>query len=285
MFASALQGARPQLKRTPRLAALFLVAAFGPMAAVSPAHADHIAGATYTGTHAQGGTVSFTVTPDGSGISSFSVGGPVMGDVCTFPSGSSTSYLQPLPIANHAFADTTAPFTESGSFLGPQSASGTFRIRTPAFPGPTCDSGEVSWKATTTALPPPLLPPPPAPKPPLFGSGDVSAPAAELSGKRTQRAGRSIAVVVSCPAEPCTATATGTVSTPGAAKVYKLGSATANIPKGGKATLELKVPGKARRTIKRALRRKQKIKAQIVVTAHDAAGNKTTRKRTIRLKR
>jgi hypothetical protein len=261
-----------------RFPVLLALVALIQVVAVSPARANHIAGATYNGTHAQGGTVSFTVTPDGSGISSFSVGGPIQGDTCSFPSGSSTNYVQPLPIVNHAFSDTTPPLTESGSFPGPQSASGTFRIKTQVFPGPSCDSGEVAWNATTTASPP-------APSQPQLPPSDSTAPAAVLSGKTIQKAGSSIVVEVSCPTEACTATASGTVNVPGASKVYKLKGASANVPKGGKARLKLKVPSKARKAIKRALRRKKKIKAKVTVTARDAAGNKTTRKRTIRLKR
>src|ERR687895_481728 len=49
----------------------------------SPAAANHIAGATYNGT-VQGGTaMSFTVSADGSGITSFNAGGPLPGDTCT----------------------------------------------------------------------------------------------------------------------------------------------------------------------------------------------------------
>lgn len=283
MLASALGRVRPTRRSASRLAVVLLVLAGSQMAVVSLARANHIAGATYSGTHAQGGTVSFTVSPDGSGISSFSVGGPVQGDTCSF-SGINTNYAQPLPVVNHAFSDTTPPFTASGSFPGLQSASGTFRMRTQVFPAPACDSGEVGWSATTTSSPP--APQSSAPLQQQLAPRDTTGPAATLSGKTLQRAGSSIAVEVSCPNEPCTATASGTVSVPGgASKVYRLGGASANVPKGGKATLKLKLPRKARRAIKRALRSKKKIKAKVTVTTSDHAGNRTTLKRTIRLKR
>jgi Ca2+-binding RTX toxin-like protein len=121
---------------------------------VSPAAANHIAGATYNGT-VQGGTgMSFTVSANGSGITAFNVAGPLPGSSCTF-GGSSAMYPTPLPITNHTFADTTDPLTFSGSFPGQQSASGTLRIRTSS---PSCDTGPLSWTATTAA---PLPPPPP----------------------------------------------------------------------------------------------------------------------------
>lgn len=117
----------------------------------APAQGFHIAGATYDGTHAFGGTVSFTVTPDGSGLSIFSATGTIPGNSCTFTGGSTTTYVQPLPILNHAFNDTASTTRKSGSFGAVQSASGTFQIQT----GPpiSCSSQQVSWNATTTASP------------------------------------------------------------------------------------------------------------------------------------
>jgi hypothetical protein len=116
----------------------------------SPAFAFHIPGATYNGTHAGGGTVSFTVTADGSGISSFTVGGPVQGNICTF-GGSTITFAQPLPIVNHAFNSSSGTTTLNGTFGGVQQANGSFRIKT--FPPFSCDSGIVTWTAQTTASP------------------------------------------------------------------------------------------------------------------------------------
>jgi hypothetical protein len=138
---------RSRSRRLSTVAVLACAGVFGALA--TPAQAFHIDGATYNGTHAFG-TVSFTVTPDGSGISRFGVSGTIPGNTCTF-SGSETTYVQPLPIVNHAFNDTSPPLTHSGSFNARQSASGTFRIQTGApFP---CSTGQVSWTASTTASP------------------------------------------------------------------------------------------------------------------------------------
>jgi hypothetical protein len=114
----------------------------------SPASAHHIKGATYTGTHSGGGAVSFTVTGDGSGISSVTATNVPAGS-CTFEE-STTQYATPLPIQNHAFSDTTPPMSFSGSFPGVQAAQGTVRIT--SF-NPPCDSGDLTWNATTTASP------------------------------------------------------------------------------------------------------------------------------------
>ena len=55
--------------------------------------------------------------------------------------------------------------------------------------------------------------------------------------------------------------------------------------RGTKATLKLKVPKAALKAIKRALRGGKKVKASIKLTARDGAGNLTTGKRTVKLKR
>lgn len=120
------------------------------LAFVPAAAAFHIPGATYTGTHAAGGTVSFTLSADGSGLTSFTVGGPVPGNICTF-GGSTVTFVQPLPIVNHAFNSSSGTTTLNGSFPGVQQASGSFRIKT--FPPFSCDSGTVSWTARTSASP------------------------------------------------------------------------------------------------------------------------------------
>lgn len=136
--------------RTRRGAALGGLMTLALLVFVSSAAAFHIPGATYNGTHAGGGTVSFTLTADGSGLTNFTIGGPVQGNVCTF-GGSSITFTQPLPIVNHAFSSSSGPTTLNGSFPGVQQASGSFRIKT--FPPFSCDSGTVSWAARTTASP------------------------------------------------------------------------------------------------------------------------------------
>lgn len=130
--------------------ALAGLVALASLVFVSSATAFHIPAATYNGTHAAGGTVSFTLTADGSGLTNFNVGGPVPGNTCTF-GGSSITFTQPLPIINHAFSSSSGTTTLNGSFPGVQQASGSFRIKT--FPPFSCDSGTVSWTARTTASP------------------------------------------------------------------------------------------------------------------------------------
>ena len=134
---------------------------------------------------------------------------------------------------------------------------------------------------------PPATPTPTPEPPPVQGPlVDTTTPGVTLGGKKTQKAGKSVSLVVSATTEDLWASASGGVSVPGASKVYRL-KAIRNrfVARGTKATLKLKVPKKALKAIKRALRGGKKVKATIKLTARDAAGNVTTGKRTVKLKR
>jgi hypothetical protein len=84
--------------------------------------------------------------------------------------------------------------------------------------------------------------------------------------------------------EPGQVAASGSVSVPGATKVYKFKSVSQSVERLPKTKLRLKLPRSALKAIKRAARRK-KPKARIVVTARDQAGNETTSRFTVKLKR
>jgi hypothetical protein len=113
----------------------------------SPAAAFHIPGATYTANPFPGVTGSFTVSPDGSGITEAHATN-LPGNSCIFTSIDAT-YPTPLPITDHAFSDTSPPFTASGRFTSKQTVQGTVRMRVTG-PG-SCDTGELPFTATTTA--------------------------------------------------------------------------------------------------------------------------------------
>ena len=69
-----------------------------------------------------------------------------------------------------------------------------------------------------------------------------------------------------------------------AAKLYKLKKATAVIVKGGRVTVRPKLPAAARKAIKRSLRRGRRITVRLRVIVADAAGNKRTLARQVRLR-
>jgi hypothetical protein len=107
--------------------------------------AQPIAGATYTGT-ADGGTVSLTVSADGTSVTSFTLAAP----------GVAFSSSMSMPIVNDAFEHTqemgTVAISLSGSFSTLGSATGTL---TQEFGPPIDTSTTVDWSATTAATPVP----------------------------------------------------------------------------------------------------------------------------------
>jgi len=145
-------------------AAVVILAAWalGPPFGVRPASANHIAGATYTGTHsAGGGTVTFTVSGDGSGITSFSAT-DVPGDFCDFPE-IKLNFGTPLKINDHAFKRNVASgLSISGTFPGVGTAQGTLRNVVSG----VCDTGTVNWTAETDVAASPTSTPTPTNTPP-----------------------------------------------------------------------------------------------------------------------
>lgn len=137
-----------------RLVGLLMVAL--PLAIAAPAvYADAIPGATYTGVAEDGATVGFTVSSDGTLVDSYRIGDS-KGDHCTFYAEGDMGSWEGAPINGGAFEyHLYNSFFLSGSFTGPQSAEGTFQFHNAALGGaPACDTGVVSWTATTTATPP-----------------------------------------------------------------------------------------------------------------------------------
>ena len=141
--------------------------------------------------------------------------------------------------------------------------------------------------------PAPLPPRPPAPPAPLPASAvamiDDTAPAAALSASRSQKVGKTLRVSVSCPNEACRADAGGTVRVPkigaASARLFKLAKVTTAIAPGERGSLRPRLSYAARVAIGRALRRGRRVTASLKVTLADAAGNKKTLVRQVRLRR
>jgi len=118
------------------------------------ARADAIAGAAYAGTAADGATVRFAIAADGTSVTSYRIS-DVPGSTCTFNAEGDASVWEGAPIVDGAFdyaLEDAIAF--HGTFPGAQTAAGTFRFFNHATAAtPACDSGTVSWSATTTATP------------------------------------------------------------------------------------------------------------------------------------
>jgi hypothetical protein len=101
---------------------------------------------------------------------------------------------------------------------------------------------------------------------------------ASLGGRSKQRLGSSVAVTVKCSA-PCTATARGTLVV--GRRSYKLKAVTGAVAKTRTLKLKLKLSKKQRA----AAARRGSASVKVSLSVVDAAGDKATAKRTIRLKR
>jgi uncharacterized repeat protein (TIGR01451 family) len=131
-----------------RLTCLVLFAALGLLVAGS-AGALHIPGATYSGTHSAGGTVAFTISPDGFEVTSFSFERLPLGCGTYLTGDRDVS----VPITNDTFSYTAqgeGDISFSGTFTGVQSATGTL-----SWSGSFCAGNHptVTWNASTSSPP------------------------------------------------------------------------------------------------------------------------------------
>jgi hypothetical protein len=132
---------------------LVVAVALAVGAAATTASAHHIAGATYTGTHAGGGTVSFDVSPDGTKITRFEARG-IKGDVCEGDDGVQWNPGFGDPLVDHAFTSvpgSSPSLSYRGSFPRKQAAEGSFSVDVTQPEFGRCRAENVSWTATTTA--------------------------------------------------------------------------------------------------------------------------------------
>jgi hypothetical protein len=103
-----------------------------------------------------------------------------------------------------------------------------------------------------------------------------------LDAKSPQRIGKLF--VRASMGEPGTITATGTISAPNSSRVYRFKAVSAKALPGIVYRLRLQLPKKALRVVRKALKRRKKLKAKVTVTAKDGSGNTVREKGTIRLK-
>jgi len=112
---------------------------------------------------------------------------------------------------------------------------------------------------------------------------DSTPPTLSVLGEAVRK--RRVVLDVGCPTEACTARAAGRVVVPGAARVFGLPPAAAQIQKGYSARLKLQLSRKAWRVARRALSTRERVRIRVHLTARDAAGNVAAAQRSIRLKR
>jgi hypothetical protein len=117
---------------------------------------------------------------------------------------------------------------------------------------------------------------------------DTVPPSATVRAAVQENDGR-LEITLSCRGgEACTATPRASLKVPvvGArARTFQLTGPTVTVAAGRKGTLKVKVPRPARRAAAAALEAGKKVKAKVVVTVRDKAGNQRTLKLTVWLKR
>lgn len=115
------------------------------------------------------------------------------------------------------------------------------------------------------------------------GTTDKRKPKTTLGGKKTQDVDK-LTVTVKLD-ENGSATASGTVRVPNSSKVYRFTKVKKAAKAGKRVKLRLRLKRKPKRAVKAALGAGRKLKAKITAVATDKAGNKTTKRRTVKLRR
>jgi hypothetical protein len=132
---------------------------------------------------------------------------------------------------------------------------------------------------TQTASPPPAVGP-------TGSSGTPAELRLSVNAKRFQRAlkAKSLTLRVTCNVR-CTITAATRVSIPGASRTLKLRNVTTTLAASKTTTVRVKLSRAVIRAAKRALKKRRRVTATVNVTARDAAGNRRSVKRSIRIKK
>jgi hypothetical protein len=236
----------------------FLVLAAPLATAAAPAQANHVPGATYSGSAATGGTVELVASADGTAVSRFAAS-----NVPTDCGVVSVAVTGSLPIVDHAFSRTpTEGAAFSGSFGAPQQVTGTLSEAAEC-------SYSVPWTATTGAAP---------------AAADVTAPTVEARAGRRLRRGGVVLVRVRRASEACRVSVGGSVSIRRHARRFRLRGASAQLAQGGSVRLAMALGRRGRGAARRALANRRRVRARITVRAVDAAGNRSTIRLTRRMR-
>ena len=254
-----------------------LLVAAGLTLAATPAHANHIPGATYTGTTAMGGTVSFDVSTQGGSVRRFAWSG-VPTD-CGASMGTTTgSFVGSIPIlsdpgSGHAFSQAPGRrVVFDGSFPASRQASGRLGTGPRQSVGNGC-TFSVAWTATTAAI----APPNPA--------RDRISPLVDVRIGKHLGGDGVIRVRVESPEEPCSVLVGGTVSISGpGGRTFRVRRTKTMVQHGGSGVLRPKLGPRALVTVRRALANGRRVEQKVVLVAVDAAGNRTVERSTIRLR-
>jgi hypothetical protein len=110
----------------------------------------------------------------------------------------------------------------------------------------------------------------------------AAAPSFPPAPASTTAAG--VATTVAC-AEACAITTSGTVTVPGAARVYRLATRTTRLTRAGRVTIRTPVPKAARAAVRRAIRQGRRVEARVRVQVRTSSGTTRTKTQRVRLRR
>jgi hypothetical protein len=143
---------------------------------------------------------------------------------------------------------------------------------------------------------PPPPPPPGTGTPPPGGSGttgtttppaskDTTAPVVSASIRRLLRLSRKGTISFTLRSgENATGSATGTISLPKASRVVRFRTAKLRLAAGKRAKVTLRLSKRSLKSVRRALKH-HRLKVRLTVTMKDAAGNKTVKRLSVKLRR
>jgi len=115
---------------------------------------------------------------------------------------------------------------------------------------------------------------------------DRAPPGLAVSGRRVQRILRQRGVVIGAACtEPCTVAASGAISIPGAARVFRLRRATRTLAAGARVRIKVRITKRTRRPLRRALARRRRVRARVRVRATDLSSNASSARKTVRARR
>jgi hypothetical protein len=145
-------------------------------------------------------------------------------------------------------------------------------------------SVEFDWSAGDSGVPTAPTPPPAQGSTPPVVTAPVSAPRLTLALPSRQAVMRNggARVTASC-AVDCTVVGSGSLSLPGAAKLYKLAGARRSAAAGHKVSLKLRLPSRARQPLRSALRKHRRPVVSVSIAATGKGGKTTVVKRKIRV--
>jgi hypothetical protein len=256
---------------------LLAIAASSTLIAAAATEAHHAPG-DYSGTVVGGGTVKLEVSANSRTITRLEA--DLGMTACGYSPLFRFNNVGVTPIVNHAFSYKDVTWgTVSGSFTAAGTARGSVQYRRET--DPACTVPARTWSATP-AVPVPSPVPTASPVPTV-----APLPTVTLTGKRTQRVGRTLAVSVAAN-EAGSARATGRATvrrSRGISTRYTLRAATTQLVPNVAARVRLRVPNRARAAIAKALRSGKRASAVVTVTVTNAAGISARARRSIRLRR